>query len=105
MFAIPHLPHLLLLGLCIAFCSIVIAASMFAVRRGAVHWRTPHPTDASTGGNSRPCRYCRGGVAVLVEESIRLDGNAFVNVACYACTECGLPQWSVDRKPSSPRVL
>ena len=47
----------------------------------------------------RHCRYCHWGKAFMKEETARVEGDDLVEVRCYVCTSCGLPQWSVERSP------
>jgi hypothetical protein len=47
----------------------------------------------------RHCRYCFLGRAHLHDESLRLEGDDLVEVKCFVCKACGLPQWSVARSP------
>ncbi len=50
-------------------------------------------------GDSRHCLYCRFGRSALFEESATVEGNDLVEVQCFVCATCGLPQWLVSRSP------
>lgn len=52
--------------------------------------RLPH-------GERRGCRYCLFGCARLREEHTRVEGDDLVEVRCWVCASCGLPQWTVAR--------
>jgi hypothetical protein len=47
--------------------------------------------------HQRRCRYCRLGRAQLHEETARVEGDDLVEVRCFVCRSCGLPQWTVNR--------
>ena len=46
---------------------------------------------------TRHCRYCYFGRAMLRDESARVEVDELVEVKCFVCSTCGLPQWSVMR--------
>lgn len=48
-------------------------------------------------GTSRPCLYCLWGKAQLRGETTTYDHGDMVETRCYACSNCGLPQWVVTR--------
>ncbi len=103
MFALPNLS----IGLVPLIVAAIGLAAMiaFAVFRtvAARHHEPSHP-DAQPGSDARKCTYCRRGVAMLREETVRLVGEDLVGVRCYVCTRCGLPQWWVERRGISPHV-
>jgi hypothetical protein len=105
MLALFHLSHLPVFVLGAAICLTLVVLTALSLRTRPLYRRGGTGVEAERDDNTRACRYCRGGIAVLVEETIRLDGDELINVSCFACNQCGLPQWSVDRKVSSPRVL
>ncbi len=47
----------------------------------------------------RHCRYCYWGKAHLTEENVHVEGDDLVDVRCFVCRSCGLPQWIVSRTP------
>lgn len=103
MFALPNLS----IGLStLTFIAIGLAAVIaFVIFRFAVT-RSHEDSNpgAQSGSDARKCKYCRRGVAVLREETVRLDGEDLVGVRCYVCGGCGLPQWWVERRGISPHV-
>jgi hypothetical protein len=105
MFALPHPPALfpspLLL---VALGALLVAAGLLALNF-AVFRRQGAPSPAITmDAETRKCRYCRRGDAVLREESVRLEGDDLVDVRCYVCAGCGLPQWWIGRRAITPHV-
>lgn len=58
----------------------------------------------STDVARKDCRYCRRGTAILREETVRFEGDDMIDVRCYVCSGCGLPQWWVGRRRLAPRV-
>ncbi|HLJ68892.1 MAG TPA: hypothetical protein VKX16_16165 [Chloroflexota bacterium] len=48
---------------------------------------------------TRQCRYCHLGRARVREENASIEGDDLVEVRCYVCGSCGLPQWTVQRSP------
>lgn len=51
------------------------------------------------GVEHRRCRYCFLGWARVCEERARVEGDDLVEVRCFVCRSCGLPQWTVERVP------
>lgn len=47
----------------------------------------------------RRCRYCFLGWAKICDERAQVEGDDLVEVRCYVCRSCGLPQWTVERSP------
>lgn len=86
--------------LIIVFCvtlGLVGAAVIFFVHFGPdVAWRLVGYRHAPADGQ-RPCRYCLLGRASLHEEKVALEGDDLVEVRCFICQSCGLPQWTVAR--------
>jgi hypothetical protein len=73
---------------------------LLASRRELAHGRlTPRHHRDEGPNRRRRCRYCYWGQAELTEETVRLDGDHLVDVRCFVCGSCGLPQWWVDRTP------
>ncbi len=104
MFALPSPPAafsplMLIVSLGLAA---VIAFVVFRVVESPRRGSSP-PTVQGTS-DARKCRYCRRGEALLREESVRLEGEELVGVRCYVCSNCGLPQWWVERRGISPHV-
>jgi hypothetical protein len=104
MFALPNPP--------VAFSPLVVTVSFglaavvaFVVFRVAAsqRWRSSPPSDQAES-DARKCRYCRRGEALLREETVRLEGEELVGVRCYVCSNCGLPQWWVERRGIIPHV-
>jgi hypothetical protein len=58
-------------------------------------WPLRRPDD----GVSIHCRYCHFGHAYVHEESARVEDDDLVEVTCYICRSCSLPQWRVQRSP------
>lgn len=54
---------------------------------------------AQPDAESVRCRYCHIGRAYLHDGTARIDGDDLVEVKCFACRACGLPQWKVERSP------
>jgi hypothetical protein len=48
---------------------------------------------------ARHCRYCFFGRARLSGETVRIEDDDLVEVRCFVCSSCGLPQWTVHRSP------
>lgn len=57
------------------------------------------PRAAMPHHERKACRYCRLGRATLSDESVRVEGDDLVEVRCFVCCSCGLPQWTVIRTP------
>ena len=103
MFALPNLSIGLLPLIVVAIgLAAMVAFSVF--RTVVTRFREPSHPDSQGGPDVRKCKYCRRGVAMLREETVRLDGDDLVDVRCYVCTGCGLPQWWVERRGISPHV-
>lgn len=86
------------LAVFIAILSIVL------IRTYTADWRRTVPDLPVDESARRRCRYCRRGTAVLREERVRLEGDDVVDVRCYVCIGCGLPQWWVERRHLAPGV-
>lgn len=95
----PVLTHQVLLAVII----LVSAGTVAAVCLMAVS--VLFPLSGRLGGNrsreegDRRCRYCHFGHARLSEESAHVEGDDLVEVRCFVCRSCGLPQWNVQRSP------
>jgi hypothetical protein len=104
MFALPSLSLLISpLLLTLAF-GLAIAIAFIVMRVATSRAESNFPTNQPAESDVRKCRYCRRGSASLREETVRLDGDDLVDVRCYVCSNCGLPQWSVERRGIRPHV-
>lgn len=79
---------------CIAFIAYNVWLTIREAPRDDTIWRK----------ESRPCRYGCLGRAYLVEEKTQYEGREFVEVKCFVCRRCGLPQWAVNRTRLAERV-
>lgn len=88
--------HIIIAAACVGL--FVVAALLFTFREQATSL-TGRIADLFRASHSdlRPCRYCFLGRAHLHEESVRVDGDDLVEVRCWVCRSCGLPQWTVAR--------
>ena len=84
----------ILSGLVVGFVGALAVVAPHAYRYVVETVRT-----RSDGVERRPCRYCRFGRAYLHEETARVEGDDLVEVRCFVCRSCGLPQWIVLRSP------
>ncbi|MGH2447028.1 MAG: hypothetical protein ACRDFS_00250 [Chloroflexota bacterium] len=50
----------------------------------------------------RRCRYCHLGQVCPAGESVKCEGDDLVEVTCYVCRRCGLPQWIIRRTALIP---
>jgi hypothetical protein len=105
MFALPNPPALfsplaltITIGLIVAIAFLLLRVAVLSRRAG-----TALP-EGQTQDDARKCQYCRRGEATLREETVRLDGDDLVDVRCYVCSSCGLPQWWIQRRGVSPHV-
>jgi hypothetical protein len=105
MFALPNPPVLIspmiltvTIGLIIAIAFLLLRVAVVSRRAGSA------PPDGHASDDARKCQYCRRGEATLREETVRLDGDDLVDVRCYVCSSCGLPQWWIQRRGISPHV-
>jgi hypothetical protein len=89
--------------LTVAF-GLAIAIAIIVMRVVTSRERNRPLSNQREESDERKCRYCRRGSAALREETVRLDGDDLVDVRCYVCSSCGLPQWSVDRRGIRPHV-
>jgi hypothetical protein len=104
MFALSSpLPSFSPVELTVAF-GLAIAIAFIVMRVVTSREQSHSPSHQREVSEERKCRYCRRGSAVLREETVRLDGDDLVDVRCYVCTSCGLPQWSVERRGIRPHV-
>jgi hypothetical protein len=84
----------ILSGLVVGFVGAVTVVAPHAYRFVVETVHTP-----SDGVERRRCRYCKFGKAHLHEETARVEGDDLVEVRCFVCRSCGLPQWIVLRSP------
>ncbi len=84
--------------LCLLVGSVFTAREIFLARKEV---RVDTRGSARTG---KRCRYCKLGYARLTDEAIRCEGDSLVQVRTFACANCGLPQWSINRIPSHESV-
>jgi hypothetical protein len=104
MFALPSPPTFFLpLELTVAF-GLAIAVAVMVMRVVTSRERSNSAANQREQPEVRKCRYCRRGSAALREETVRLDGDDLVDVRCYVCASCELPQWSVERRGIRPHV-
>jgi hypothetical protein len=104
MFALPSpAPLISPLLLTVAF-GLAIAIAFLVMRVVTTREENRSPDTPRAESDPRKCRYCRRGSASLREETVRLDGDDLVDVRCYVCSSCGLPQWSVERRGIRPHV-
>ena len=102
----PPVPalHLTVAAYDIAF--IAFAASIMFI--GYNLWLTIRDVrarhDLAARTESRRCRYGCLGKAYLVEEKGQYEGREYVEVKCFVCKRCGLPQWAVNRTRLAERV-
>jgi hypothetical protein len=75
----------------------IVAAAAFVLYDTWLTARSLPPWHDDPG--RRRCRYCHWGQAYLAQESVRREGDDVVEVRCFACASCGLPQWTVERIP------
>jgi hypothetical protein len=55
-------------------------------------------------GRHVTCRYCHFGRAYPREETVRVENHDLVEVTCFVCRTCSLPQWRVQRSPVLKRA-
>jgi hypothetical protein len=104
MFALPSPPPSITpLLLTVAF-GLAIAIAFIVIRVVTSREESNSPSNQRAESDARKCRYCRRGSAALREESVRLDGDDLVDVRCYVCSNCGLPQWWIERRGIHPHV-
>jgi hypothetical protein len=103
MFALPNPPALLSPLLLTVSIGIILAIVFMVFRVVASRESAPSPPQ-HVPSDARKCQYCRRGEAILREETVRLDGDDLVDVKCYVCSNCGLPQWWIERRGISPHV-
>jgi hypothetical protein len=94
----PMLPALHVLSI-VVLSGLVVGFVGAAVLGVPSVYRTVRAYRGHDGESSRRCRYCRFGRAHLHEETARVEGDDLVEVFCYVCRSCGLPQWVVERSP------
>jgi hypothetical protein len=94
------LPVLAIAGLVALTVSVAFLAGLMVVR--TIRRR---PSRRVGENERRPCRYCFFGRAVLTEERAQVEEDELVEVTCYVCRSCGLPQWTVERSPVLKRAL
>lgn len=104
MYALPQPPSQPAALYLIAALGVIVILAFTAVRFGAFRRQAVSPVEESDAAATRKCAYCRRGEAALREETVRLDGDDLVEVRCYVCALCGLPQWWVERRGISPHV-
>jgi hypothetical protein len=104
MFALPSPPSLLSPWILIISVGLTVAIAFIVIHVVATREETASPANQHTDSNARKCQYCSRGEAQLREETVRLDGDDLVDVRCYVCSSCGLPQWWVERRGISPHV-
>jgi hypothetical protein len=95
--------HVVAPAIWIGLLALVVAISVSTYKLCVAGHDVP-PEHEGAETSRRHCCYCRRGAAVLREESVRFDGDDVVDVRCYVCTGCGLPQWWVGRRHLAPRV-
>lgn len=103
MFALPNPPALLSPLFLTVSIGVVLAIVFMVFRVVASRERASSPPQ-HVASDARKCQYCRRGEAILREETVRLDGDDLVDVKCYVCSNCGLPQWWIERRGISPHV-
>jgi hypothetical protein len=54
--------------------------------------------------DTRRCRYCHWGRAHLTAAKAYCEADELVEVQCYTCSRCGLPQWTIMRTELFERV-
>jgi hypothetical protein len=83
--------------------SIVLAGLVFAAaglgRRLWCSARRARAARAYPYEMTLPCRYCHWGMSELADETVRFEGQDLVDVRCFVCRSCGLPEWSISRTP------
>lgn len=90
--------HLLLVMVIIGALGIVGAAGLLAgyfCFRSRGRFRFGGALDEKC----RHCRYCYFGRTDACEEVARVEGDDLVEVTCFVCRSCGLPQWNLKRTP------
>lgn len=81
-----------LLGAGILAAVAMLAAHAIARATGSTLWFRKRG-----GAECKHCRYCYFGCSRLHEETARVEGDDLVEVRCFVCSSCGLPQWTVQR--------
>ena len=105
MFALPNPPVLLSPMILATSIGLIVVIAFLLLRVAVVSRRARNAVpDGQTTQDARKCQYCRRGEATLREETVRLDGDDLVDVRCYVCSSCGLPQWWIQRRGISPHV-
>lgn len=104
MFALPDPPALLSPMILAVSIGLIVAIAFLLLRLVASRRAGASSPDPHMSEDARRCQYCRRGEALLREETVRLDGDDLVDVRCYVCANCGLPQWWIQRRGISPHV-
>ncbi len=98
----PALPELLLISLPLICLVVGVAVT------GREIWLARQSAAGGDGVVKTPvckrCQYCTLGYARMTEERVRCEGDKLVEVRCFVCSSCGLPQWTVCRIPIIERV-
>ena len=95
MSVLTSIPYVVILSTLIGLTALGLV--VFSIPRTRLHLN--HTAREGT----RACRYCFFGRAQLLEQSAHVEGDDLVEVKLFACTSCGLPQWSVSRGPVMAR--
>lgn len=104
MFALPNPSALLPLLILTVSIGFAIAIAYIVIHVVASRRQTVSTSDSHLESDTRKCQYCRRSAAALREETVRRDGDDLIDVRCYVCSNCGLPQWWLERRGISPHV-
>lgn len=91
--SLPIDPSLLLIP---AASVVVVVCLLLQKVRERLASRALSATDRDAH-HARHCLYCLWGKAYLRDEVTTYEGGEMVETRCYACANCGLPQWVVTR--------
>jgi hypothetical protein len=82
----------------------VVASAAFVLGFATVRVFPWWPLRRHDDGSSIHCRYCYFGRAYVQDETARIEDDDLVEVTCYVCRSCSLPQWRVQRSPVLKRA-
>jgi hypothetical protein len=82
----------------------IVTAAAFLLGAVAVRVLPWWPLRGKETGAHVHCRYCYFGRAYAREESVRVEDDDLVEVTCFVCRTCSLPQWRVQRSPVLKRA-
>jgi hypothetical protein len=83
---------------------LLLTASAFFLGFSVVEALPRWPLRQNRAGAYVHCRYCFFGRAHVREGIARVEDDDLVEVTCFLCTSCNLPQWRVTRSPVLKRA-